>query len=523
MRLILTASMLAVSLSPVSLHSQPKCVSGNCNNGYGTLVFPSGGKYIGDFENGKMQGKGIYYFSDGNKYIGHWQDQYREGEGRMVFFNGDEYLGQFHLNKFSGQGTMTYAVGNRYDGNWEDNKPHGQGVMTYNDGSRYEGQWEYGKRNGMGLMVYPSGKQNRGQWVDDQYVEDWNRLAIIGDTSNLRNCNQQFCANGQGKYAYKDGSRYMGDFNNGMPEGNGVVYYKSGDRYEGGWKQSAPHGQGIMYYTDGQVLGAVWDFGKPVRKLFNDVAPPPAPVILVDKSPEVKIWAVVVGAARYSHMPVLRYTDDDAYQLYAFLKSPEGGALPDNQLKVLIDEDATRNNILNTMRSVFQRADENDVVVFYFSGHGLPGAFLPIDFDGINNRLTHEEIKELFKSSRAKHKLVIADACHSGTLLAAKTPIESSLKKYYKAFEESHGGTALLMSSKGEEFSLEDGGLRAGIFSHFLVRGLKGDADANSDDLVNITELFNYVNKQVRIYTANAQSPTLSGDYDANMPVAVIR
>ena len=80
-----------------------------------------------------------------------------------------------------------------------------------------------------------------------------------------------------------------------------------------------------------------------------------------------------------------------------------------------------------------------------------------------------------------------------------------------------------MMSSKGEEYSLEDGGLRSGIFSHFLVRGLKGEADKNGDKMVVIQELFDYVYKQVRLYTGNVQTPTLTGSFDNRMPVAAIR
>ena len=222
-------------------------------------------------------------------------------------------------------------------------------------------------------------------------------------------------------------------------------------------------------------------------------------------------------------LPAATLTDDDAYQLYAFMKSPEGGAIPDHQIALLIDEDATRANILQSMRSVFFKADENDVVLFYFSGHGLQGAFLPIDYDGINNSLSHEEVREILKISKAKHKLVLADACHSGSLMVVKTPLYITLEKFYKAFEETQGGMALLLSSKGEEFSLEDGGLRSGIFSHFLIRGLKGEADGDGDKIVTIKELFDFVYQKVRRYTANVQTPTLSGKYDAKMPVAMVR
>lgn len=531
----------------INAFTQSECVKGDCNNGTGTCIFPDGAKYIGDFKNGKLEGRGIFYFSDGNKYLGHWENQKREGKGRFIFVSGDEYFGGFQKNKFSGQGVMTYANGNRYEGLWADNKPsgygififvtgdryegvfakglyEGQGMMNYSDGSRYEGEWHLNKRHGQGLMYYPDGETVYGQWENDQYLADWSAMTYEGDTTNMRNCNDVFCSTGVGKFNYKDGSRFIGEFNNGQPEGRGTLFYASGDRYEGGWKQHSPHGRGVMHYKSGKVVGAIWDFGKPVKKLFSEGAVKNEVVdVEVVQNKAVKIWAVIIGAARYTHMPVLRYTDDDAYQIYAFLKSPEGGALPDSQLQLLIDEDATHENILTAIRTTFLRADENDVVLFYFSGHGLEGSFLAIDYDGYNNKLEHTEITQLLKASRAKHKIVLADACHSGSILTARTNMSEALERYYEAFEESKGGTALLMSSKGEEYSLEDGGLRSGIFSHFLVRGLKGEADKDANKIITIQELFEFIHKSVRTYTGNIQTPTLTGKFDKRMPISIIR
>ncbi len=79
------------------------------------------------------------------------------------------------------------------------------------------------------------------------------------------------------------------------------------------------------------------------------------------------------------------------------------------------------------------------------------------------------------------------------------------------------------MSSKAEETSLESSGLRQGVFSHFLIRGLKGEADKNSDKVVTIQELFDFVFGNVRDYAGNRQSPVLKGTYDPMMPVAVLR
>jgi hypothetical protein len=536
--------MLAL-VFPAVLFAQ-ECLSGNCYDGKGTKVFPSGAKYIGEFRKGQLHGEGTLVFSDGRQYIGSWRDNYRQGQGRLRFPNGDEYVGGFLQSDFHGQGTMTYANGDVYAGQWKTGFPHGKGELTYangdryagefvngqcqgygrmhySDGSRYEGEWAYNQRHGKGKLIFPGGDAITGEWADDEYLANWGKNAFSGDTSFLRNCNLQDCGNGQGLYTYQDGAKYIGTFRSSRPEGQGTVFYPNGDRYVGSWKNDLPHGRGEMHYHTGRVLGAIWDFGRPVRPLYEQRTGRLAAASRSLTDPEVRIWAVIVGAARYAHMPSLRYTDDDAYQIYAFLKSPEGGAIPDRQIRLYIDEQATRKNILNGMQTIFLQADENDVVIFYFSGHGLEGAFLPIDFDGYNNRIFHAEIKDMLAKSKAKHKLVLADACHSGSILAMKNGVAVLLEKYYNAFRRATNSTALLLSSRGEEYSMEDGGLRSGVFSHFLIKGLKGEADTDRNQIVTITELFNYVHNHVRRYTGNVQTPTLVGQYDLAMPVAVVR
>jgi len=540
-------TLLLIFSFPIWLIAQ-NCIKGDCENGYGTCVYPSGAKYVGDFRNGKLQGEGILYFSDGRKYIGNWENQYRQGEGRMVFPNGDEYFGDFHHNQFHGEGAMVYASGNRYEGEWARGLPEGNGTFFYANGDRYEGLfvegqcegkgtlyfaeggrytggWRNNRRHGDGVLITASGKRLEGEWQDGQYRADWERWAYEGDTAALPNCNRTLCYEGPGKFRYPDGRVYVGDFSGGRPAGIGTVHYPNGDRYVGQWKWDTPNGKGFRRSASGKVLGALWENGRPELKLFEEQRAESGQMAAREAGPvdRPRIWAVVVGAAQYRHMPTLRYTDDDAYQLYAFLKSPQGGAIPDPQLNLLIDEDATRSQVLNALRSASSKADDNDVLILYFSGHGLRGAFLPVDYDGYNNRLQHEEITKILASSRAKHKLVLADACHSGSLLAMKGGLDKQLKQYYQAFEDATSGMALLMSSKEEEYSLEDGGLRSGIFSHFLIKGLKGAANNNQDRIVTISELFQYVHQNVRRYTGNVQTPTLTGSFDQRMPVSVIR
>lgn len=539
-----------------------QCVSGNCQNGTGIFQFTSGARYSGQFYSGRPHGTGKIKFSNGNIYEGEWQSGIREGLGKMSFKNGNRYEGEFKRGKIAGNGSMFYQNADKYTGRWENESPNGKGVyyfktkeryegdfrdgrfqgqgtMFYPDGAKYVGGWKDNRKEGLGKMIKPDGKVVEGSWANGELINPANTSDPIAeiekpkpsknkpDISGLRNCGSTFCRTGEGYFDYPDGSRWIGNFKEGYPEGEGTCYYANGDRYIGGWQRNAPHGDGVMHFASGRVYGANWMNGSPVKELdAQEDLPGSDEPVNVDASKKVKIWALIVGVGRYNHMPTLKFTDDDAFHMYAFLKSPEGGALPEEQLQILIDEAATRENILKTMRQLFLKADANDVVMMYFSGHGLEGCFLPVDFDGYNNKLRHEEVKRVFQESKAKHKICIADACHSGTLsdgLAAKSPVSVTLDKYYQAFEEADGGTALLMSSKGEELSLEDHGLRQGVFSHYLLKGLKGAADSNKDQIVTIEEIYKYVHLKVREYTANAQTPVLSGDFDKNMPVAIRR
>ncbi len=79
------------------------------------------------------------------------------------------------------------------------------------------------------------------------------------------------------------------------------------------------------------------------------------------------------------------------------------------------------------------------------------------------------------------------------------------------------------MSSKSNETSLESSGLRQGVFSHFLIRGLKGEADRDGDRVVTMRELYQYVRERTSEYTGGLQSPLLQGDFDPMMPISVVR
>lgn len=548
-------------VSPASLTAQ--CISGDCRNGVGTFVYPSGARYTGHFKDGEIHGIGVCYYTDGSKYQGEWVHRYPEGRGTKTYSDGTTRTGNWKRGKpvddrgrileeyiakkkEESQDDGTNIQSGCLSGNCKD----GEGVFAYPDGSKYEGQFANGKFEGQGTFYFANGDKYVGLFKENyphghgtrtylasgiQETGDWDQGEFIGSSlieSGKVGCIQGDCENGKGTYIYKEGSaKYIGDFQNEVPHGYGICTYANGDRYRGEWLDGAFGGKGTLILRDGTVVNGYWRAGEYIGKEPpEDYKPAVAPVATETPAqpavemPGTKVWAVVVGVASYDHMPVLRYTDDDAYRFYAFLKSLEGGALPDDQIRILVDEDASRDNIMGTMNEIFGQAGPNDLVIFYFSGHGLNGSFLPIDFDGFNNKISHEEIAKAFNKCQAKFKLCLADACHSGGLFAMRSGEDDPvLSQYYSTLAKSVAGTAIIMSSKADETSLESQGLRQGVFSHFLIRGLKGEADKNKDKVVTVEELYEFISANVRDYTGSRQSPVIKGTYDPKMPLSVVR
>ncbi|MBK9338522.1 MAG: hypothetical protein IPM98_19125 [Lewinellaceae bacterium] len=285
-------------------YSTAQCIEGNCRTGIGTFRFANGDRYAGNWSGGQPHGKGKYYFA-----------------------TKERYEGDFHFGKFEGTGTMYYPDGGYYNGRWKQNLKNGQGRLVRRDGSVAEGTWANGKLATSQPTASNAPAANQQPAAGKPTTS---KPSGKTDVANLRNCSSNYCRSGSGYYDYPDGSRWIGAFKNGAPAGQGICYYVGGDRYEGQWANGAPNGSGVLYSANGRATGAVWVNGHAIRDLDSDEVIPNDPV-RVEASKNVKIYAVIVGVGRYTAMPSLRFTDDDAYRFYAFLKARKAAACPTNK------------------------------------------------------------------------------------------------------------------------------------------------------------------------------------------------
>ena len=214
-----------------------------------------------------------------------------------------------------------------------------------------------------------------------------------------------------------------------------------------------------------------------------------------------QLFAVVVGVSKYEDWKSdLSYSHQDAIEMYDLLTYQT----TQSNIKLLINNDATCDNILKETRDLFSRTTPNDIVVFFFSGHGEKGYFRAYD-----KKLTFKSLREIFKQTKAKRKIVFADACYSGTL---RSPEDDEC-------ENKDIGTSVLLflSSRTKQISNESLEMGSGAFTKYLIDGLCGAADLNKDRYISAKELFDFVHPRVKEYTNGEQIPVMWGKFNNNM------
>lgn len=230
-----------------------------------------------------------------------------------------------------------------------------------------------------------------------------------------------------------------------------------------------------------------------------------------------KTWAALVGINTYTdpYITDLSVCVDDVSAVHGLLS-------PDYAVARLLTDSSpagspTRSQILGALSSMSQNASEDDLLVFYFSGHGMTkdGESYLLPSDASLSALKHtaiamRDVHELMEQSHARAKVLILDACHSGASLgkAASTMTSAFMQRVFNNAE----GMAVLASCKQGQLSWEWREERRSVFTYYLLQALEGQADLEKKGFVTISDVHRYLTDRIKIWAAArgiAQTPTL--------------
>jgi len=254
---------------------------------------------------------------------------------------------------------------------------------------------------------------------------------------------------------------------------------------------------------------------------------------------QARRWALLVGIDEYLHWPVLSSCVADAKALRDVLVEHAGF---DKERVWLMTTDApstfdrpfTAAMIYNRLKQLLQQTHPNDVVLVYFAGHGdyLDGRSYLIPFDAHRKGehvipkqgLSTSAIRDLFddyKMCKARHKVLILDACHSG---GERSVGKAMPRGFGRTFEGAKTFVTISSCTEGQT-SVEDSSLGHGVFTYNLKEALKGKADRDGNGEVDLMEMYKYVEEETRLYVAahfnKEQNPKWMGGVVGSFPLAV--
>lgn len=226
--------------------------------------------------------------------------------------------------------------------------------------------------------------------------------------------------------------------------------------------------------------------------------------LLIPIYSEAKVYLVSVGITDYpgTNMDLTLPAKDAQTITWVYSKNMK------MQYCQLLNKDATKDKIIAAMNKVYSMAGPNDIIVFFYSGHGYPGGFCAYDGD-----LNYKAIRNSMSKSKCKNKMIFADACFSGKIRTNGTSSQSEMSAAKKA------NVMLFLSSRSNETSMERRDMKNGFFTTYLQKGLRGAADVNKDRIITAKELFTYVHENVVDLSNGQQHPVMWGRFSDEMPV----
>jgi hypothetical protein len=204
-----------------------------------------------------------------------------------------------------------------------------------------------------------------------------------------------------------------------------------------------------------------------------------------------KNFLLIVGINNYQYWPKLNNAVKDVNDLASVLMTKYGFEF--SNVTILKDEQATRSNIYNSMRSLIEKVSPQDNLVVYFSGHGYfddllnEGYWIPAEahVGASGEYISNTEILKVLGNINSQHTFLVADACFSGALFAdARRGYTENVEKF-----KSRWG---LTSGRLEVVS--DGAV--GTNSPFATRFIEYLKN-NTKQKFAVSELIQYVKTQV--------------------------
>jgi len=268
--------------------------------------------------------------------------------------------------------------------------------------------------------------------------------------------------------------------------------------------------------------------------------------VRADAAPQAKgaLWLFAVGVSHYRNSMIdLQYADNDARTLAETISRRSAGVFDKVNTRVLVNDQVTRQSIIDGVTSFFAQAQPNDTGLIALMGHGVTanGTFYFVPYPADLSNLTtaglpvaefEQAVQQV--SGKMARMILVVDTCHAAELNFNVRDLNEIIDREHKArgislvsqIAPKMPEAYIMSASESDESSWEDANYRLpgekeghGAFTYALIRGLDGDAARAGR--VNILDLFSYASDEVPRITGGKQHPYVHGQ-GTNFEIATV-
>ena len=236
------------------------------------------------------------------------------------------------------------------------------------------------------------------------------------------------------------------------------------------------------------------------------------------------VKAIFVGIDRYLDpaIPELGGARRDASALWAlFTDTIEGLAA-----RRLVDEEATHSEVSDAILGTMEGAQEDDVIVITFAGHGSPdGRLLLSDTDATNlpgTALPMTALADAFKGTGARTVLCILDCCFSGQAPARVFETEARPRNAFALDGIAGEGRILLAACATNESAWEQPGTGHGLLTQATIEALSNE----NGETVSFPEVAGEIIRLTRVGAERmgvTQTPVFLGTVQGGLVFPVLK
>lgn len=216
-------------------------------------------------------------------------------------------------------------------------------------------------------------------------------------------------------------------------------------------------------------------------------------------SPSAHRYAIIIGNDHYKDEAITNLSSCriDAYRMKHFFSSEKNWQFPQKNVSLILD--VSKETFKAEFEKILNRIEKPEISTFYFyfSGHGVQGGIVPVDFKTKEpeNIISYDWILSKVKQKQIKASVFIIDACYSGSILKYKN---TSFDLEYWKNTQYKNSEMITVFTATNAYRVTASGKHESVYTKAFLEAVENvQTDLDKNGVIYSGELFKKIKKRL--------------------------